>query len=45
MESRALVFYVEDCYTSQRDAIHRQEQDKMALFNYIETGDKEYVPD
>lgn len=45
MESRALVFDVEDCYTSQRGAIHRREQDKMAVFNYVETGDKEYVPD
>jgi hypothetical protein len=31
--------------TSQRGAIHRREQDKMALFNYVETGSKEYVPD
>lgn len=38
MESRALVFDVEDCYTSQRGAIYRRERGKMALFNYIETG-------
>lgn len=45
MESRALVFDVEDCYTSQRGAIYRRERGKMALFNYIETGNREYLPD
>lgn len=45
MESRALVFDVEDCYASQRDTIYWRVRGKMALFNYIETGNKEYVLD